>query len=248
MKAVILGAGQGRRLAGFHDRPKGFLEVGGSLLIERSMAALRSSGVREVAIVTGHQSERYVEWAEREPGVVTVFNRRFREAGSLCSLLAAGAWVDSPFLLLESDILFEPRALGALLAAPEEDVVLLSGLTHAGDEVFVEVSEGRLTGVSKDPTCLTGVAGEWVGLCKLSLAGFRRLSARFLLDSQDMPGLEYEHGLVELSRERPVACLTVEDLLWCEIDDPGQYRRACEVVGPAIRAREGERGSSGVLV
>jgi len=54
------------------------------------------------------------------------------------SLYCARQLIDEAFLLLESDLIYEPRALHALLAVPDEDTVLLSGPTAAGDEVVLE--------------------------------------------------------------------------------------------------------------
>ena len=58
-----------------------------------------------------------------------------------------------PFLLLESDIVYEPRALATVLASPHESLILTSGPTGAGDEVYVWADEQagatRFRGMSK---------------------------------------------------------------------------------------------------
>ena len=59
------------------------------------------------------------------------------------------------FLLLESDLIYEARALDVLLGSQAADAVLLSGPTNAGDEVYVEAPDGLLV-----QTCLK-TARSW---------------------------------------------------------------------------------------
>ena len=58
MKAIILAAGRGSRLGGLSDdNPKCFNEVGGKKLLEWQIAALNSSGIKDIVIVTGYKSK-----------------------------------------------------------------------------------------------------------------------------------------------------------------------------------------------
>lgn len=59
MKAIILAAGVGKRLAHAADaRPKCLLRVGGQSLLDRMLAALDAAGVQEAVIVVGYRAER----------------------------------------------------------------------------------------------------------------------------------------------------------------------------------------------
>src|SRR5690606_19262399 len=119
----------GTRLAGeLADRPKGFLELGARPIIEESLERLEAAGIAEVIIVTGHLRDHYERLAARRSGFVrTVHNERYAESGSLYSLQCAREAVSGDFLLLESDLIYEPRALRTLLDLGSEDAVLLSG-------------------------------------------------------------------------------------------------------------------------
>src|SRR5207249_10018831 len=59
MKAIIYAAGRGTRLQS--DRPKILLEFGGRTLLEWHALRLSESGVREVALVTGHLRNQIAE-------------------------------------------------------------------------------------------------------------------------------------------------------------------------------------------
>lgn len=239
--AVILAAGRGTRLAGeLQDVPKGFLRLGPRSIIEESIDRLVAAGIRDIVIVTGHLAFAYEALAaQRQPLVRTVHNPYFAESGSMYSLWCARDAVAGPYLLLESDLVYEPRALTHLLAQPGDDAILLSGPTGAGDEVYVETRDGNLVAMSKDRSRLgPGVAGEFVGICRISpaLHGLMNdiATRAFALSRR----LDYETDcLVAAARARPVPCTLVPDLVWTEIDDPGHLARARQTVYPEILRR-----------
>ena len=58
MKALILAAGQGRRMGALtKGKPKWLVEFGGRSLLERQMESLNSGGCTALAIVTGHGAQ-----------------------------------------------------------------------------------------------------------------------------------------------------------------------------------------------
>ena len=246
--AVILAAGVGSRLGDeFADRPKGLLRIGDRPIIEESIQALARAHIRDILIVTGHQAGHY-ESLEGDDGVSlrTVHNPHYAESGSMYSLYCARHALNDGFLLLESDLIYEPRALTELLAHPADDAILLSGPTGAGDEVWVSATGDNLAGMSKDMDSLGGdqdIAGELVGICKISSQLFRimlRIAERAFATS-----LHYDYEtdcLVAAAAERNIACPLVADLAWSEIDDPEHLRRAREIVYPEIQRRAAAAG------
>jgi 2-aminoethylphosphonate-pyruvate transaminase len=211
--AVILAAGQGTRLREHvADYPKGFLRIGERPIVEESVLRLAAHGITRVVIVTGYAAGYYEELARaRAPLVETVHNAEFAASGSMYSLYCARALVREPFLLLESDLVYEPRALVELLDHPADDAILLSGPTGAGDEVYVEARDGRLVGMSKDRARLgPEVAGELVGISKISAALFgvmQRIAATAFARSLKF---DYETDcFVAAARERAIACPAV---------------------------------------
>lgn len=243
--AVILAAGCGRRL-GERGReiPKGFLRLGDQTLIDQSLARLRSVGIEDVVIVTGHLAHEYEHLAAGHSGRVrTVHNPDFARSGSLVSLWTARELLEEPCLLLESDIVYERRALTTLLDCGAEDAVLLSGPTGAGDEVWVSGTGGCLAGMSKRRDELEHeILGELVGICRLSPTLSEQLVRHAEEGMKSTLDLDYEvDGLVAAARVRPISCPIVEDLAWCEIDDVEHLRRAEHDVFPRILAHEASR-------
>lgn len=239
--AVILAAGRGTRLAGeIRDIPKGFLVLGDQPIIEESIDRLVAAGISDIVIVTGHLAGHYEALAARRPSLVrTIHNPRFADSGSMYSLWCAREAVTGPYLLLESDLIYEPRALREILAAPAGDALLLSGPTGAGDEVYVATRGGCLLAMSKDRSTLgPEVAGELVGISKISPALHDLMNRIAGQAFEASLRFDYETDcLVAAGRQRPISCPLVADLVWAEIDDPAHLARARQTVYPEIRRR-----------
>lgn len=236
--AVILAAGMGTRLREAHaDEPKGFLELGGRAIVEQSVARLERAGISQIVIVTGFAAEHYQKLALRHEGLIRlVHNPDFATSGSMYSLYCAREVIDDDFLLLESDLIYESRALEVLINLEVPDAILLSGPTHAGDEVYVEAPDGLLVNMSKDPSRLNSVAGELVGISKISRGLFaimKHIAAERFAESLRF---DYETDcLVAAARNWEIFCPVIPDLVWAEIDDPSHLRRARDEILPRLR-------------
>ncbi len=248
--AVILAAGRGTRLKELGTEiPKGFLQLGTKPIIEESLEKLYTAGIERVIIVTGHVAEKYEDLAARSPGrILTVHNEQYADSGSLYSLYLAGSALQDPskpeteidrpstepagFLLLESDLVYESRALEALQRDPRPDLILVSGRTNSGDEVWVATEGGNLRAMSKDRFRLNGdILGELVGISKISMPLFARLCEVAERLFEKTLHVEYETGLTETAREYPIPCLLIPDLVWAEIDDANHLERARRLYG-----------------
>lgn len=241
-QALILAAGMGVRLRelGAHT-PKGFLRLGARPIVEESIERLCAQGIERIVIATGHHAELYEGLARARPGRVrTVHNPRYADSGSLYSLWCARQELDEDFLLLESDLIFERRALRELLAHPSPDVLLVSEPTGARDEVWVEARAGHLHDMSKDRSRLgPELAGELVGITKVSrpfLAEMLAVGERLFRETLKV---DYElEGLVQAARARPLVVHLARDLVWAEIDDLHHLERARERIYPELARRD----------
>jgi 2-aminoethylphosphonate-pyruvate transaminase len=147
--AVILAAGLGARLKSVDDRPKGLIEIGGEPLVGRSVRLLRTRGIEAITIVVGHCADAYRAFAANQADIHLAANDAFATTGSMASLAVALDRIGEPVVVLESDLVYESRALDVLLNSPSADATLLSGATGAGDEVWVWAPDGRIAAMSK---------------------------------------------------------------------------------------------------
>jgi choline kinase len=237
--AIILAAGMGTRLRGeVEDYPKGFLRLGDKPIVQESVDRLIAAGISDIVIVTGHCFEYYDRLATEYDGLIrTLHNPLFAESGSMYSLSLARDAVDADFLLLESDLTYEPRALDALLSDPAPDAILISGPSCAGDEVWIETKADNLVAMSKDPGKLgVAPAGELVGISKISTKLFAVMLD--IADAEFETSLRYDYEtdcLVAAATETDIHCPLVADLIWSEIDDPSHLQRARKDIYPQIQ-------------
>lgn len=229
--AVIVAAGMGTRFGHHTDLiPKGFIPFKGTPMVLRSIATLRVCGIDRIIIGTGYHREHYEALAERDPGITCVFSPRFAETNSMYTLWNCREAVGGEdFLLLESDIVFEPRAVTALLEDPRPDVMLITPVTKFQDQYYVEMdAAGNLAACSTDPDALHP-SGELVGIHKISNAFYRTLCAEYAAIVEQEPKRGYEFELLDVARRRvPMGVLCIPGLQWYEIDDPADLRFAEE--------------------
>ncbi len=234
--AVILAAGLGSRLGNMtKTMPKGFLQLGKKPIIEESIEKLLNVGIERLILVIGHQAQYYEKLALSYPQIKTIINPIYDRSGSLYSLYCARNNVREDFLLLESDLIYEQRALIELINHHMRDVILVSGFTDNGDEVFVEVKDQALVNLSKDRNQLGNVFGEFVGISKVSRSLFNDMIQLINDEDRKTHKLDYEtNGFVKSAKQRQIYCHKLGDLKWCEIDDEKHYQIAKYKIYPSL--------------
>lgn len=239
--AVILAAGLGSRLGDLKaNRPKAFLQVGEETLIERSIGLLKRNGISKIIIGTGFEESYFQQLQKTHGEIITQVNPKYADSGSMYTLYLLRSFLANPFLLLEADLLYEEDALHQLLEDDREDLILASGKTQSGDEVYIQAdSQGLLQNMSKKLADLDFVTGELVGICKLSTKVFDSMIrfADAYFANTDLH-LHYEDTLVGIAEKEDIPIKVVEELLWCEIDDATHLQRAQAIIYPKIQDKE----------
>ncbi len=236
--AVILAAGMGERLEALGKTiPKGFIRLGKRPIIEESIDTLLGVGIQKIIIVTGHHFEYYERLRESYSGIVeTVHNSLYAESGSMYSLYCAKDRLLEDFLLLESDIVYEARAVSKLIQFPADNAVLISGPTFSGDEVHVSTKGKRIVGMSKDADKFNAVkAGELVGITKVSRLLFKEMITEAEIQFRRTLQVAYETDCLSTVAARfPLYHCLVPDLIWSEIDTPSDMQHTQDTVYPTI--------------
>jgi 2-aminoethylphosphonate-pyruvate transaminase len=234
--AVFLAAGLGSRLKGLaENKPKGFLEIDGVALIERSVQNLLHAGIRNFIIGTGFLSDIYEDFASKY-NAVCVRNDSFANTGSMFTLYNMLNHINNDFLLLEADLLYHSSGLEILIEDEHNDSILASGRTFSGDEVYVETDrESYLVNMSKSQSSLASVDAELVGITKISIPTFKKMCEVSAMLFPGNPKLDYEYALVAVSKNEKIYVKKVENYVWCEIDDETHYQRALSKIYPLLK-------------
>ncbi|GAB0120264.1 transferase [Acidisoma sp. 7E03] len=120
MKALILAAGRGSRMAHLTDRvPKALTQFNGRSLIGRQLGAFRALGVREIGIVAGYQGTCFEGMADR-----VFFNNAWEKTGIVASLECAASWLETDVVIVSyADIFFSTEAVTRLCGARDSIAV-----------------------------------------------------------------------------------------------------------------------------
>lgn len=237
--AVILAAGLGSRLKErTTHQPKGFVEIDGMAIVERSIQQLLASGITQIMIGTGYLSEFYEQLSEKYPAITCIHNNDYRDSGSMYTLYQMKDVLTSAFLLLESDLLYDPTGLKCLLNDTAEDMILASGTTHSNDEVYIEYDHNHfLVNMSKQLAELKSADAELVGICKISIDTYKRMCQWSADVFAEHLKWDYEQALVAVSQHKPLLVYKLEHYVWCEIDTEEHLIRAQNEIYPKLQQK-----------
>jgi choline kinase len=246
MKAIVLSAGQGRRLLPLTtDRPKCLLRVDGEVtLLERQIELLARCGVPRVLVVTGFGADHVDEALVRRPvpgiAIETLFNPFFASSDNLATCWLARGAMDEDFLLLNGDTLFEQALLERVLQAPPAPVTVTVDHKARYDDDDMKVSlgaDGQLLAIGKTLP-VPSVGAESIGLL-----AFRAAGAKLFVDGLERAVREqaalrrwYLSVVNDVTDRVRVETCSIRGLWWQEIDAAEDLDRAREHYGhPAER-------------
>jgi choline kinase len=240
VKAIILSAGQGRRLLPLTESiPKCMLTVHDRPLIRWQIDALTQCGIDDINVVVGFGADQLESWLAGLPGlpgpqrVRTLYNPFFASSDNLVSCWVARAEMQEDFLLLNGDTLFEVAVLKKLLAAPPHPVTLaIDAKDRYDDDDMKVIRDGeRLVHVGKKLP-LDQVNAESIGMMTFRGDGprlFREILERALRNPQALKQW-YLSLIDELAESGAVWTRSIEGLGWAEVDSPADLERASRQV------------------
>lgn len=240
MQAVILSAGQGRRLLPLTaDRPKCLIDLHGKTLLQWQLDALLAAGVGPITVVTGYASEAVeaVIAAHYAGQAVQVqFNPFFQVADNLGSCWIARAAFAGELLLLNGDTVFEPAIVQRLLAAAPAPIRLTIDrkANYDDDDMKVIVEGARLLRIGKHLP-VDAVDAESIGLLRFGADGARHFQAAAERALREPDGLRWWYLSVidRLADEGLVETCSIQGLHWAEVDFPRDLEAARAVVAKA---------------
>ena len=239
MIAVILAAGMASRLRPLtNNTPKCLLDVKGRSLLERSMDALIGCGIRDFVIVTGYLHQMIEEFVRNRYGgsihVDFIHNDVFESTNNIYSLWLSRPAVDGKnFLLLDSDLLYDPQIARNVIDHPSENVLTLIRHELGEEEMKVVLGEnGNITEISK--TCSpAAAAGESLGIEKIGAD----YSTALFCELDKMMNLEHlENKFYELAFERLIpqghtySVVDASDYFSCELDTVEDFENAKSII------------------
>lgn len=225
MRAVLLSAGQGRRLLPLTaENPKCALQIHNQSLLEWQVQELAKCGIRDVTIIVGFGAEKVDQILSGYDGPVsfhTVFNPFYGVADNLASCWVARESLKGDFLLVNGDTLFESAILQTLVETPTWPVTLVTDRKdhYDADDMKVLLDGQQLVQVGK--TIPPDQAhGESIGMM-----AFRGEGASLFREALDQKirqpeGLKlwYLSIIDALAQQGKVSTVSIHGARWAEID------------------------------
>jgi len=222
------------------ERPKCLLTVGKRTLLERTFDAMTAAGINEFVVVTGYRGNMIRQFLTEHYAHVTIHfldNADYANNNNIYSLWMTRDFVRGrDFLLMDSDILFDPQIVCRMLQEPDS-ALALNRHELGEEEIKVIVDEaGRITEISK--TCsIQQAIGESVGIEKMSAdyseALFRELDV--MIEQEELIDIFYERAFERLIPQgHSFKVVDTTDYFSIELDTVEDFNRAKELIPPTL--------------
>jgi len=174
MRAIVLAAGEGRRLRPLtNDRPKCLVPYRGQTILERQEALFRRFGINPIVVVVGYHAE-----AVNLPGILPVMNADYDVTNMVHTLFCAREHFKDDLVVSYGDIIYDETIFRALLDASDDIAVAVSmnwrelweqrmadPLQDA--ETMKMDHQGYITELGKKPKGYHEIQGQYMGLYKM---------------------------------------------------------------------------------
>ena len=230
MRAIVLSAGQGKRLLPLTaSRPKCLLDVSDDQsVLAFQLESLARCGIEHTTVLVGFGAE-YVEHSLAksrfgEMEVTTLYNPFYAITDNLATCWIARAAMTDDFILLNGDTVFEDGLLRRVLDAPQEPIAVTVDRKPEYDADDMKVTldtDGRLIAIGKKLPLHT-VDGESIGMLRFQGTGVQTYRDALDLAMRQPESLRnwYLSVVNELAQKVEVQTVSIEGLWWSEIDSP----------------------------
>lgn len=230
--ALLLAAGKGRRLYPLsQNAPKCLTLVSGVSILERLVSSLSLHGFKRLVVVTGYLENCIKDFLGTRIGDITIdyiFSPLYDTTNNIYSLWMAREIINEPFLLLESDLVFDESLLKTMLYP---DRIAVAKMQPWMDGTYVTINQSlEVKAFFKDnKSHLTVDSYKTVNIYCISLSSWRCIVKR--LDQHVSDGKTndyYEIVFTEMIADGSLSFDIVffDSKPWYEIDTIGDLAKA----------------------
>jgi len=219
MKAVILAAGEGKRLRPFTETmPKVMLPVANKPILEYVVDALTNSGIHEIIIVVGYKKEVIMEHFKDYEDTKIKYVTQDKQLGTAHALLQAKKQIKTreSFLVLSGDNIIDQKSISKLIKDKSEYSILIKEHPHPSKYGVVFVEKNILREIVEKPK---EEVGKFIstGIYKLPCSIFDKVER---LASQGVYALSF---VIQSIVEQGKKINTVTADLWMDIVYPWDF-------------------------
>ena len=220
MKAIILAAGEGRRLRPLtENKPKCMVELFGKNLLDWKIDLLKKCGISDIIIITGYMSEKInlkqVRYYE---------NSLFETTNMVETLFCAREEFNDSLLIIYGDIIFEKKILEKFLKSEDE----ISLITDQNWKEYWKIrfenplddaeslkldQDGFIQNIGQKVKNIDEISGQYIGLIK-----FPKKSIQKILEFYDVMKEKSKTGKNPLNSNVPFEQSYMTDFLQAMIN------------------------------
>ncbi len=157
MKAVILAAGEGKRLRPFTETmPKVMLPVVNKPVLEYVVDAVKNSGISDIIMVVGYKKEVIMEYFKNYDGVKITYIVQEKQLGTAHALLQAKKHLKHPFIVLSGDNIIDQKSISKLMHDKSAYSLLIKEHSHPSKYGMVFIEKNKLKKIVEKPKEETG--------------------------------------------------------------------------------------------
>ena len=182
MKAIILAAGEGRRLRPLtENKPKCMVELFGKNLLDWKIDVLKECGISDIIIITGYMSDK-INFKQ----VRFYENKLFETTNMVETLFCAREEFNDSLLIIYGDIIFEKKVLEKILKNKDEISLVIDENwkeywkirfeNPLDDAESLELDqEGFIQSIGQKVKVLDEISGQYIGLFKFPKKSIQKI-------------------------------------------------------------------------
>ena len=219
------------------ERPKCLLTVGSRTLLQRTFDAMIAAGISEFVVVTGYRAEMIRDFLlNTYPSSLTfhfLHNADYEHNNNIYSLWMTRELVRGrEFLLLDSDILFDPAIIQRMLQEPGTALAL--NRHELGEEEIKVIVDSNNQVVEISKVCSPSEAiGESVGIEKMEADYSEALFAELdrMIEGEGLIDIFYERAFERLIPQgHSFHIVDTTDYFSIELDTVDDFNSARELI------------------
>ena len=220
--ALLLAAGAGSRLG--NGSPKCLAGVSGVPILGRLVSSLVEQGFERLVVVVGYRGDEIRDYLDVNASGLEIHfidSRHHATTNNIYSLWLARDSMKAPFVLIESDLVFDSRLLGLMRISDRIAVAKLRPHMH-GTTVSIDAA-GRVDAFRVGALDGLDLPYKTVNIYSLSMSIWNEVTRR--LDRHISAGrvhTYYESVFAEMAIDGllPLEAVNFDDGRWSEIDSP----------------------------
>jgi choline kinase len=182
LKAIILAAGEGKRLRPLtNNTPKCLVNLFGKSLLQWQIETFRSCQIDDISVVTGYRSELI-----NLPRLKIFQNKKFETTNMVESLFCASQELSEQTIVSYGDIIFEKKVLDKLIQSKADFSVIVDknwkryweirfdNPLNDAESLKIDTDD-NITSIGQKTQKIDEIEGQYIGLMKFQNTGLEKI-------------------------------------------------------------------------